>query len=112
MRKIILMLFFGCFGLLFADGMEMQGLIANIDNDNKTITINNTPIQILPQTKIKLDDCGIFGTDIYGKFVDLTLNSFAEVELFPNTAFAAGQTAAPAYIAKEVEIKCSSNRAY
>ncbi len=119
MKKIALSLAL-CFGGLFAGGMDLNGLITAVDNQNKTITINGFVVQILPQTKIKLDDCGIFGTDLAGKFVDLVQGSFVEAEVFPNMTSVAGQYAtanagaagAPAYIAEEVELKCTRNRAY
>lgn len=107
-------------GVAFADGIELKGLITGIDNDKKTISINGTLIQVLPQTEITLDDCGIFGTDVRGKFVDLKLNSFVEAEVFANMLNVAGEYAtadagksgAPAYIAEEIELKCVSNSAY
>lgn len=106
MKKIVLILTLG-FGAVFAD-MDVEGLISSVDDANKTITINNMVIQILPQTKIKLDECGVFGTDLAGKFVDLKQGSFAEAEVYPNTA----NTGTNPYIAKEVEIKCVKNSAY
>ena len=109
-----------CISGLFAGGMDLNGLITAIDNQNKTITINGVLVQVLPQTKIKLDDCGIFGTDLAGKFVDLKQGSFVEAEVFPNMSSVAGQyatqnagaTGAPVYIAEEIELKCTRNRAY
>ena len=109
-----------CASGLFAGGMDLDGLITGIDNQNKTITINGVLVQVLPKTKIKLDDCGIFGTDLAGKFVDLKQGAFVEAEVFPNMASVAGQYAtqnagtagAPVYIAEEIELKCTRNRAY
>ena len=109
-----------CASGLFAGGMDLDGLITGIDNQNKTIMINGVLVQVLPQTKIKLDDCGIFGTDLAGKFVDLKQGAFVEAEVFPNMASVAGQYAtqnagtagAPVYIAEEIELKCTRNRAY
>ncbi|MGX2983818.1 DUF5666 domain-containing protein [Helicobacter sp. 23-1045] len=109
-----------CASGLFAGGMDLDGLITGIDNQNKTITINGVLVQVLPQTKIKLDDCGIFGTDLAGKFVDLKQGAFVEAEVFPNMASVAGQYAtqnagsagAPVYIAEEIELKCTNNPAY
>lgn len=109
-----------CASGLFAGGMDLDGIITAVDNNNKTITINGFVVQILPQTKIKLDDCGIFGTDLAGKFVDLKQGAFVEAEVFPNMTSVAGQYAtqnagsagAPVYIAEEVELKCVKNRAY
>lgn len=120
MKKTLIALFV-LFTIVFADDMEIKGLITNIDDTNKTIAINGTTIKILPQTKIKLDDCGIFGTDLAGKFIDLKLNSFVEAEVFPNMSniaggqyatHDAGQVGAPIYIAEEVELKCTRNSAY
>ena len=45
-----------CASGLFAGGMDLDGIITAVDNNNKTITINGFVVQILPQTKIKLDD--------------------------------------------------------
>lgn len=108
MKKIILALSLGL-GAVFASDMDIEGLISSVDDANKTITINGFVVQILPQTKIKLDECGVFGTDLAGKFVDLKQGSFAEAEVYPNTANAG---ATPSYIAKEVEVKCVKNSAY
>lgn len=122
MKKMALCLALG--GLLaselMAGGMDLNGIITGVDDTNKTITINGFVVQILPQTKVKLDDCGIFGTDLNGKFVDLKQGSFVEAEVFPNMSSVAGQYAtqnagtagAPTYIAEEVELKCTRNRAY
>ena len=110
MKKAMLSLALSVCGL-FAGGMDLNGLITAIDNQNKTITINGFIVQILPQTKIKLDDCGIFGTDLAGKFVDLEQNSFVKVKVFSNMP-SADNTGAPTYIAKKVEQKCTRNRAY
>ena len=119
MKKIILCVLVGISGL-FAGGMDLEGLITGIDDKNKTIAINGVVVQVLPQTRIKLDDCGIFGTDLAGKFVDLKQGAFVEAEVFPNMSSVAGQYAtpnagaagAPMYIAEEIELKCTRNRAY
>ena len=119
MKKLALCLTL-CVGSLFAGGMDFKGLITGVDDKNKTITINGYLVQILPQTRIKLDDCGIFGTDVAGKFVDLKQGSFVKVDVFPNMASVAGQYAtpnagaagAPVYIAEKVKLKCAKNAAY
>lgn len=119
MKKIILALSLGI-SAIFADGMDLNGIITDINDTNKTITINGYLVQVLPQTKIELDECGIFGMDLAGKFVDLTIGSFVEAEVFPNMVSVAGQyatanagtTGAPIYIAEEIEVKCTRNRAY
>ncbi|RAX54623.1 hypothetical protein CCY99_02345 [Helicobacter sp. 16-1353] len=101
---------------LSADGFEIKGIINSIDNNTKTITVNNIVVQVLPQTHIKLDDCGIFGMDMNGKFVDLAMGSFVEIEAWPNQAVQnqVNATTNPAvgYVASEIELKCVSNRAY
>lgn len=102
-------------GGLNADGFDIKGIINNIDNDAKTITVNNIIIKVMPQTHIKLDDCGIFGMDMNGKFVDLTMGSFVEVEAWPNQAVqnqANTSSNAASYIASEIELKCVKNKAY
>lgn len=105
---------FGLFGLLFAD-MDVKGLITAIDNDKKTIVVNDSIlIKILPQTKIKLDDCGLFGNDIYGKFTDLKVNSLVDVDVFvgSNQMDVMQTGKGIVYIAEEVELKCNRNSAY
>lgn len=119
MKKIVLALSLG-FGAIFADGMDLNGILTDVNDANKTVTINGYLVQVLPQTEIKLDECGIFGMDLSGKFVDLKVGSFVEAEVFPNVASVAGQYAtqnagsagAPLYIAEEIEVKCTRNRAY
>lgn len=108
MKKIILALSLGL-GAVFASDMDIEGLITSVDDANKTITINGFVVKILPQTKIKLDDCGVFGMDLAGKFVDLKQGSFAEAEVYPSMP---NTGATPAYTAKEVEVKCVKNSAY
>lgn len=119
MKKILATLCFG-FSVIFAGGIDLDGVITDINDANKTITINGFLVQILPQTKIELDECGIFGMDLAGKFVDLKVGAFVEAEVFPNMTSVAGQYAtqnagsvgAPIYIAEEIEVKCTRNRAY
>lgn len=113
--RYFLILFTVC-SFLFA-GMDVKGLITSIDHSKKTITINNNiTIQVLPQTEIKLDDCGMFGNDIYGKFTDLKVNSFVDVDVFMmgNQMSASPQNQADSlsYIAEEIELQCHRNRAY
>lgn len=107
MQKIALLFLLALFSLSTAnaDGIEIKGIINAVDNNAKTITVNNTLLQVMPQTKIELDGCGIFGTDKVGKFVDLSVGSFVEIDAFPN------QNGAP-LIASDIELKCVSNRAY
>lgn len=68
----------------------------------------------MPQTVIELDDCGMFGQDIYGKFVDLKVNSFVDVDLVLNNyQFDPNQPPANlSYIAEKIELKCNRNSAY
>lgn len=117
MKKILASLFFiGLISGLQADGFEIKGIIGGIDNNAKTILVNNTNIQVMPQTHIKLDDCGIFGMDVNGKFSDLAIGSFVEIEAWPNSAVNGvvpnTTNAAAVYIASEIEQKCVNNRAY
>lgn len=105
---------FGFFGLLFAD-MDVKGLITSIDDSEKSIIVNgNTKIKVLPQTKIKLDDCGLFGNDIYGKFADLKVNSFVDIDVFVtgNQTNTMQSNQDIIYIAEEIELKCNKNSAY
>lgn len=103
------------FGSLYADGYEIKGIIGNIDNNAKTISVNGMLIQVMPQTRIELDDCGIFGMDMNGKFTDLAVGSFVEVEAWPNQVVQnqidTGNTTAN-YIASEITLECVSTKAY
>ncbi len=89
----------------FAD-MEIHGQIVNVDNGNKTITISgmngNVVVQVFPHTKLKGDDCGMFGNDTYHNFTDLKSGMFVEVEGYPQ-----GQ----GFGAQKIEWKCG-RRAY
>lgn len=112
-KALVLLLTIGFTCGLYADGFEIKGIINNIDQNAKTIVVNNITVQVMPQTHIKLDDCGIFGMDLNGKFVDLAVGSFVEIEAWPNSAVnGAPQNASVSYIASEIEQKCVSNRAY
>lgn len=113
-KKIFkIMILMGLMTNLNADEMEVKGVITTIDNNAKTILVNNFLIQVMPQTQIKLDDCGIFGTDKIGKFVDLTIGSLVEVEVFPKYAIQDQTIASNSnYIASEIELKCTKNKAY
>lgn len=89
----------------FAD-MDIQGQIVNVDNANKTITISgmngNMVVQVFPYTKLKGDDCGVFGNDTYHNFTALKPGMFVEIEGYPQ-----GQI----FGAQEIEWKCG-RRAY
>ena len=114
---------------LLAD-WDIEGQITAINPTAKTITIagmgGSAVVQILPYTKLKGDDCGPWGNDVYGTFADLKQGMFVEAEVYPAGAGmpgvgmpmgAAGNTTAPQivegaqFVAKEVEWKCMP-RAY
>lgn len=113
MKKLALSLVL-CVSGVFAGGNDFRGVIDKIDEANKTITINGYVVQIVPQTRIKLDDCGVFGTDKSGKFLDLKQGEFVKVKMSSSTPPNAlpSATNAPAYIAQKVELKCVRNPAY
>lgn len=112
MKKVLMSIFAaGLISGLSADGFEIEGIISNIDQNAKTILVNDFVVQVMPQTQIKLDDCGIFGTDKSGKFVDLAVGSFVEIEAWPSSSVDGANTKA-SYIASEIEQKCVSNKAY
>ncbi len=109
---------------LLAD-WDIRGQITAINPAAKTITIagmgGNAVVQILPYTKLKGDDCGPWGNDVYGTFANLKQGMFVEAEVYPAGAGmpmgAAGNAAAPQpvqgaqFVAKDVEWKCMP-RAY
>lgn len=98
---------------------DVYGEISAIDSVNKTITLASPGgqliIQILPHTKIKGDDCGPFGNDIYGTFKDLTIGKLIKAEVVHYGTYPPAQnleTQSPntanniEYIAQEIEWKC------
>ena len=109
---------------LLAD-WDIEGQITAINPTAKTITMagmgGNAVVQILPYTKLKGDDCGPWGNDVYGTFADLKQGMFVEAEVYPAGAGmpmnSTVNTQAPQivegaqFVAKEVEWKCMP-RAY
>ena len=109
---------------LLAD-WDIEGQITAINAGAKTITIagmgGNAVVQILPYTKLKGDDCGPWGNDVYGTFADLKQGMFVEAEVYPagagmpymggNAAQAPQIVQEAQFVAKEVEWKCMP-RAY
>lgn len=89
MKKFLIFLF--CLSTAFAG---QNGVIEAIDDANKTITVNGTVIQVLPNTKIEEDSCWL-PWDISKKFADLKVGDINEV---PTTT--------------EIEIQCIRNKAY
>lgn len=103
------------------DDFEVYGQISAVNDAAKTITISNgaqnMEIKIMPHTKLKGDDCGMFGNDTYGTFSkDLTPGKFVKVEIlngymgggYPQ-AYSQPNQAQPnpgPMVAKEVEWKC------
>ncbi len=90
----------------FAD-MDMHGQILSVDSAKKQIILQgpqgNIPVQVFPYTKLKGDDCGLFGTyDTYEKFNALQPGMFVEIDGYPQ-----GQI----FNAQEIEWKCG-RRAY
>lgn len=95
---------------LFADNVKLQGTIAEVYDVNKTLLIDSTyggqmAVKVLPNTKIEMDNCGIFGMDKYGKFKDLNPGDFLEIKL--QYQYNPTNQGVPAVaIAREIEIEC------
>lgn len=110
MKKLAHLVFLGALGTFALADWDIAGQITAIDPVNHTITLNgNAVIQILPYTKLKGDDCGIFWNDTYGTFADLEVGKFVEAEVYPSApAGAAPQAGAGGaqFVAQEVEWKC------
>lgn len=114
----------GVFSSANADNdFDVYGQISAVNAAARTITISNgaqnMEIKIMPHTKLKGDDCGMFGNDTYGTFDrDLTPGKFVKVEIFygymgggyPQAYPQQGQAQNPQMqgpmVAKEVEWKC------
>lgn len=114
MRKILIGFISLCLGMsVFGDSFKLEGIIASIDNE-KTIIIDSVygdsvVVQVLPNTEIELDNCGVFGISKYGTFKNLSLGAFVEVKLYFQNA-ANGERTNP--IAYEIEVECYKKRAY
>lgn len=95
---------------LLADGIKIQGSIAEIYDNNKTILIDaihggQVAIKILPNTEIDMDDCGIFGMDKKGMFKDLKIGDFLEAKVYyMSSAITPPSTTIPT--ARKIEIEC------
>lgn len=97
-----------CMVPAFANGdVDINGQITSVNDAKKTITLmganGNIEIKVFPYTKLKGDDCGVFGNDTQEKFNALKEGMFVEVEAIPQVDGTLG--------AKEIEWKCG-NRAY
>ena len=72
--------------MLLADSIKLEGTIAQIDDNNKTLLINTIyggemTIKVLPNTKIEREGCGILGMDKDGTFKDLRIGDFLESKI-------------------------------
>lgn len=116
---------------LYADSW-LKGSVIEVKDEQKTIvvdTIYSGPVEvkILPDTKIKLDDCGWFKER--GKFVDIKVGTFVKVDgnyasyAIPasysasqsaQSQAASSQSAVPQNmaIATKVKVKCNPTKAY
>lgn len=81
---------------------DITGTIQKIDDGQKSITVNNNVIKVMPYTKIEQDACGI-GWDSAKKFADLKVGDLIEVDLMHGEK---------GLVAEDIEIKCMKNRAY
>lgn len=101
--------------LAWGDSFKLEGTIASVDNTNKTITVDSIygdsiVVQVLPNTEIELDDCGVFGMGKYGTFKNLLPGTFVEIKLYFQNFNNGNERANP--IAYEIEIECYKKRAY
>lgn len=103
MKKIIfgVIAVLGLSNAMFADN-DYEGVIESIDNANKTITVNNQVIKVLPNTKIEEESCYL-AWDVSRKFAELKVGDIVEMEVFPSNN---------ALTASKIEIQCVKNRAY
>ncbi|HDZ5065653.1 TPA: hypothetical protein RTH03_001276 [Campylobacter jejuni] len=95
--------------ILLADSLKIEGTIAQIYDNNKTLLIDSIygeqiAIKVLPNTEIEMDDCGIFGTDKEGTFKDLRVGNFLESKIFYGTPATSNAQAIP--VARKIEIQC------
>lgn len=103
MKKIIfgVIAVLGLSNAVFADN-DYEGVIESIDSANKTITVNNQVIKVLPNTKIEEESCYL-AWDVSRKFAELKVGDIVEMEVFPSNNV---------LTASKIEIQCVKNRAY
>lgn len=95
--------------VLLADSIKLEGTIAQIDDNNKTLLINpiyggEMTIKVLPNTEIEMDDCGILGMDKDGTFKDLRVGDFLESKISYGVPATPNTQAIP--VARKIEIQC------
>ncbi|MBM0636464.1 hypothetical protein LNU06_00195 [Campylobacter sp. VicNov18] len=93
--------------MLFAHSVKIQGTIAQIYDNNKTLLIDSIyggqmAIKVLPNTEIEMDDCGIFGTDKEGSFKDLKEGNFLESKI----SYGNSSTPNSIPVARKIEVQC------
>ncbi|MCW1359833.1 hypothetical protein [Campylobacter sp. US33a] len=96
---------------LLADSVKLQGTIAEIYDNNKTLLIDSIyggqmAVKVLPNTEIDMDDCGIFGMDKRGMFKDLNVGDFLEVKLYYPSTMNTPTNSQVVPVAREIEIQC------
>lgn len=101
-----------------ASGWKIEGFITELDDKAKTVTVdpgfgNAIKVQVLPFTEIDMEDCGPYGSDMYGTFKDLKVGMPTEVKVFPPNAFVAQDIQDNGLpLAREIEVECGRPRAY
>ncbi|HEB9326917.1 TPA: hypothetical protein RZK19_001241 [Campylobacter coli] len=97
--------------ILLADSVKLQGTIAEVYDNNKTLLIDSIyggqmAVKVLPNTEIDMDNCGIFGIDKNGKFKDLKVGDFLEVKVY-YPGYSSNPTQTPVIpVAREIDIEC------
>lgn len=96
--------------ILFANDIKLEGIINQIYDNNKSLLIDSVyggqnSVKVLPNTKIEMDNCGIFGTDKDGKFKDLKEGDFVEIKIYYPHHLNSNSTQTQS-VAKEIEVQC------
>ncbi|TKX29166.1 hypothetical protein [Campylobacter estrildidarum] len=109
MKKILFLAACIVGSTLMADSVKLEGTIAQIYDNNKTLLIDSIyggrmAIKVLPNTEIEMDDCGIFGTDKEGTFRDLKVGDFLESKIFYGMPITPNTQVIP--VARKIEIQC------
>lgn len=106
---------------LYADSW-LKGSVIEVKDEQKTIVVDtiysgSIEVKILPDTKIKLDDCGWFKER--GRFVDIKVGTFVKVDgNYASYAIPAAQSSSQSAvpqnmaIATKVKVKCNPTKAY
>ena len=107
-KKIALVTLMSSAALFAFEDIDIMGEVVSTNQTAGQVVMKayatgqNITLQLNNGTKIKGDDCGIMGQDVYGKFEDLKAGLPIKAEVYGSKQEAPKDN----YVAKEIEYKC------